>query len=213
MSKWRFTIPRADLVRHVAQRRSHAEIGRLYGVDRSRVTRAIQALSQEELAAATLQAMSVRTPERPLVRPEAALESVDAAELLLHSLRGIQRIQRAFEGYIAQHEHTLSAKRHRGALGVYFEAVKTLAKAVHELVATQAKLSEWVGAEELRRLVVTTFDRLPARLTELNRPVTPLEAAELVKALYLEEFQGRIVLLRQSRHRPDSGDRALRQES
>jgi hypothetical protein len=81
------------------------------------------------------------------------------------------------------------------------------------LVATQAKLSEWVGADELRKIIVTTFDRLPTRLAALDRPATPLEAAQLVKELYLEELQGRIVLLRQSRHRPDSGSGALRQES
>jgi len=174
------------------------------------VTRATQALSQEDLAGAILRAMSARAPGRALVRPEAALEPVDAAELLLRSVHGIQRIQRAFEAYITQHEHTLSAKRHRGALGVYLETVKTLAKVLHELVAAQTKLSEWVGAEELRKLTVTTFDRLVDRLAEVGQPVTPAEAAALAKTLYLEELQGRIVLLRTSRRgapAAEEGDR------
>jgi hypothetical protein len=144
--------------------------------------------------------MTVKVPKRPLVRPETALEPVDAAELLLRSVGGIQRIQQAFEGYIARHEHTLSAKRHRGALGVYFEAVRTLAKAVHELVATQAKLSEWVGVEELRRLVVTTFDEL----AQIDRPVWPAEARDL----YLQKFQAKVVLLRAIRRPPPQADAA-----
>ena len=66
------------------------------------------------------------------------------------------------------------------------------------MVLTQSKLSEWGRTEELRKIIVTTFDWLPARLAELDRPVTPLEAAQLVKALYLEGVPGRIVLLDKS---------------
>ena len=53
-------------------------------------------------------------------------------------------------------------------------------------------------------MIVATFDRLPAQLETLGRPVTPLEAAGLAKALYLEAFQGRIVLLRQGRRPHDA---------
>jgi hypothetical protein len=198
-SDWGFTIPRTELVQHVAQRRSNAEIGRLYGVHRSQVTRAIRALTQEELAQATLRAMAVKAPARALVRPEPLIEPVDAAETLLASVHGLRRIQEVFRQYIEEHRATLTSKKHRAALALYMESAKALAKVVHELVVTQGKLAEWVGAEELRKLVVTTFDRLPARLEALGKPVTPLEAAQMAKALYLEELQGRIVLLRQGR--------------
>jgi hypothetical protein len=84
-------------------------------------------------------------------------------------VHGLQRIQEVSRVYIERHRET-TAKKHRAALTPYLEAAKALAQVVHELVVIQGKLAEWVGAEELRKIIVTTFDRLPDRLAELDRP-------------------------------------------
>ena len=108
--------------------------------------------------------MAVRIPDYRFVRSNIPIEPVDATEALLASVQGIRVIQATFEKYIRAHTEELTAPGHRPKIEVYLEASKVMPKAVDEIVAAQAKLSEWVGAEELRRLVVQTFEQLPVRL-------------------------------------------------
>ena len=53
---------------------------------------------------------------------------------------------------------------------------------------------------------MATFDQLATRLELLSGPVPPLEAAQMAKQIYLEELQGRIILLRQGRRHIDPAE-------
>ena len=183
-------IPPGELMGHIAAGRKTGEIARVYGCDHMTVRRSIKALDHAQLAAAVMKGMSLKTKATSLVGVQAVLEPIDAPATLLKSVAGIQRIQGAFEQYIAKHEAKLTGKKHRGALFVYLETVKTLSKGVQTLANVQAKLVEWAGVEELRKLIVETLEELET----LERPIQPGE----VKALFLAKFQARIILLRQS---------------
>ena len=62
---WHFTVPKDELLRHLAQRRSRAEIGRHYGVHPSQISRAVQRLTQQELAAFSRPMLSVTRRVNP----------------------------------------------------------------------------------------------------------------------------------------------------
>ena len=135
-----------------------------------------------------MKGMSLKTKATSLVGVE-VLEPIDAPTWLLRSVAGIQRIQDTLEQYVEQHKAKLAGKKHRPVLFVYLETIKTQAKAVQTLANVQARLVEWAGVEELRKLMVQTLDEMEA----LGRPIQPGE----VKAVFLAKFQARIVLLRQ----------------
>ena len=161
------------------------DIAARFGVAPSSVTRAIHALSRDEAVRALAQVnRHQQTP--PVSQYVPVGDPIDVAAELNRSMNLIK----------ALHERLDNTKRRlsgdeKDRMHLRMRAALVTKELVTAAVMVQEKLERWIGAEQVRRVIVSILDQMEPKYPEL-------------RAEFLARLQGELALLRAMR---DSGAR------